>query len=167
MHRAEWLPGRDSITNFTMQDDANRRVDHIFLLFAPAPENYAGGPNRFAIHREHIAILQAVYVVRVFRARKFVRIVEGADVSSLQGNHPAKRFERLPRDYQPLGLQLALGDGIRSSAQMKHPAREFKTQFPEVVRPAPTQDVEHLDDFKRISYMRSERLIHVRDQCDH
>src|ERR1700690_2962586 len=125
VHRAKRLPGRDSVTNFPMQNDSNRRVDGIFLFLAPAAKNDTGSTNRFTIHCRDITAPRAAYILDVFRSRTPFRIVERAGVSTLQAHHLAEFLQRLPRDYELLSVQLALRHGIRSSAQMKHPAREF------------------------------------------
>ena len=126
VNRENGFPRRDSIAHFVMQNDSNRRIDRIFLLPASAAENHACGANRLAVHGCEIAILRAVYVAHVFRARKFVWIVERVDVSTLQGHHLAELLQRLSRDYELLSIQLALRHGIGGSAQVKHPAREFQ-----------------------------------------
>src|SRR5208282_3573265 len=146
-----------------MQNNSNRWVDCIFLPLATTAENHARVANRFAVHSDDIAILRTAYVLHEFRARKFARIVERVDVPTLQGNHLAKLLQRLAGDDELLGIQLALRHGIRGSAEVKHPAREFETQFSKIVRPASAQDIEDLDHFKRIADVRSERLIHIRD----
>lgn len=167
MHRAKRFSGCDPIANFAMQNNSDRWVNCIFLLLAPTAENYACGAYRFAVHGDDIAILGTAHVVPVFCARKFVRIVEGAGVPTLEGNHLAELFERFSREYELLSLFLALGYGIRSSAEVKHPAGKFETQFPEIVRPASAQHIQHFHDFEGVADVRSKRLIHVRDQCDH
>jgi len=83
VHCAKRLSTRDAIADFAMENDSNRRINRIFLLLAPAPENYAGGADRFAVHGGDIAILRAAYIVPVFRARKSVRFIQRANVSTL------------------------------------------------------------------------------------
>ena len=126
VNRENGFPRRDSIAHFVMQNDSNRRIDGIFLLLASAAENYTCRANRLTVHGCEIAILRAVYIVHVFRAREFVRILERTDVSTLQGHHLKEPLQRFSRDYESLSIKLAPRHGICGSTQVKHPAREFK-----------------------------------------
>src|SRR5208282_630767 len=139
-----------------MQNNSNRWVDCIFLPLATTAENHARVANRFAVHGGDIAIFRAAYLVHVFRTWKFAGVVERANVSTLQGNHLAELLQRFARGDELLGIQLALRHGIGGSAQVKHPSREFETQFFKIVRPASTKDLEDLDHFERIPNVRSE-----------
>ncbi len=128
MHGAKRFAGCNAIANFAMQNNTYRWIDCVFFLLAPAAENYACCANGFTVHGDDISVLGAFDVLPVFRARKLVRVVERAYISTLQRNHLAKLFERFSRRYQLFGFHFAIGHRICGSSQVKHPARKFETQ---------------------------------------
>src|SRR5580700_2317739 len=146
-----------------MQNNSNRRVNFVFFLLTSAAENHAGGAYCFTIHAGNKSVSWALHVLQIFCTRQFGRIIERADISSLQRNHLSEFLECLARGNESLSVQFSLRHGRGGSAQMKHPTGKFDAQFFEIVWAMSMKHFENLDHLERISYVGSERLIHISD----
>src|SRR6267378_5145939 len=78
------------VTYLLVDDDAHGGIDGIFFAFAASAEDYAGGAHLFARDRRHVASFGTGHLDAVIRAREARRIVDHADVASLQFDHLAE-----------------------------------------------------------------------------
>src|SRR5207302_4711705 len=90
---AERLAGSDFVTNLLMDDDAYCRIDGIFFAFAASAEDDAGGADLFARDGRNVSSFSTGHLDAVIGAREPRRIVDRADVASLQLNHLAEPLE--------------------------------------------------------------------------
>src|ERR1019366_10192288 len=102
------LAGRDFVADFLMNDDADGGIDGIFFAFAASAENDAGGADLFAQYGRHVSGLGTGHLDAVIGAWQAGRIVDRADVASLQLDHLAEPLQGLTGGDDLLGELLAL-----------------------------------------------------------
>src|SRR4029077_7399156 len=133
---AEGFARRDFVTDLLMDDDAYCGIDGIFFAFAASAEDDAGSANLLARDGRHVSDLATGYLDAVIGGREARRIVDRADVTSLQLDHLTEPFEGLARGDDLLGELLALRHGLRRAAEIKHPRREIEAPFAQIRRSA-------------------------------
>src|SRR5713226_7309776 len=136
MNGAERFADGNFVTYLLMDDDAHGGIDRIFFAFAASAEDDAGGADLFARDRRHVSGLAAGHIDAVIGARETRRIVDRADVASLQLDHLAKPFEGLARGDDLLGELLALSNRLRRAPEIKHPRRQLEAQVAQIRRSA-------------------------------
>src|ERR1700686_4077645 len=87
---AERLANGNFVTDLFMDDDAHGGINRIFLAFAASTEDDASGADLFARDSRYIASLTTGYLDAVICAGRTRRIVDRADVASLQLDHLAE-----------------------------------------------------------------------------
>ena len=125
---AERFAYRNFVTYLPMDDDAHGGIDGIFFAFAASAEDDAGGADLFARDSRHVSGLATGHIDAVIGAWEARRIVDRADVASLQLDHLAESLEGLAGGDDLLGELLALGNGLRCAAEIKHPRRQLEAQ---------------------------------------
>src|ERR1700676_5674094 len=90
---AERLANENFVTYLLMDDDAHGGIDGIFFAFAASAEDDASSANLFARDGRHTASFGTGHLDAMIRSREARRIVDRADVASLQLDHLAERLE--------------------------------------------------------------------------
>src|SRR6202790_764336 len=90
---AERLANENFVTYLLMDDDAHGGIDGIFFAFAASAEDDASSANLFARDGRHIASFGTGHLDAMIRSREARRIVDRADVASLQLDHLAEPLE--------------------------------------------------------------------------
>src|ERR1700687_5742028 len=120
---AERLADGNFVAYLLMNDDTHGGIDGIFFAFAASAEDDAGGADLFARDGRHVASFGTGHIDAVIGAREARRIVDRADVASLQLDHLADPLEAFARGDYWLGELLAVGNCLGRATEIKHPSR--------------------------------------------
>src|SRR5258708_7851018 len=123
---AERFAGSDFVADLLMDDDAYGGIDRIFFALAASAEDDAGGADLFARDSLHVSGLAAGHIDAVICARETRRIVDRADVASLQLDHLPESFEGFAGGDDLFGELLAFGNPLRPAPQIEHPRLQFE-----------------------------------------
>src|SRR4029434_3967939 len=100
-------------------------------------------------------------------ARKLFRMIYGMHISTLQLHHLAKLVECFSGPYEFSCEGLAFRDRMRCPTELKHPRRQFETEFAQIVRALVSQYLENLNNFQSISDVPAKGLVHIGNQGNH
>src|SRR5580698_9516744 len=90
---AERFADRNFVAELFMNDDSNGGIDRIFFAFAASAENYAGGTDLLACNCRDISREVTRHFDAVLCGRKPRRIVDYADIASLELDHLTEPVE--------------------------------------------------------------------------
>ncbi len=167
MNGAERFAGGNFVADLLMNVDADGGIDGIFFAFAASAEDDAGGADLFALDRSHISSPGTGHLDAVIGARKARRIVDRADVASLQLDHLAESLEGFAGGDDLLGELLALRHRLGHAPEKEHPGCQFEAELAQIRRTAAVQYLDALLHFERVAHHAAERLVHVGDERDH